>query len=59
MIRSKEDRGAIIVLDGRISTKSYGKLFVNSLPGPAISNAPTEEMVKQIGDWLKGSFDAI
>ncbi len=59
MIRSKEDRGAIIVLDGRISTKSYGKLFVNSLPGPAISNAPTEEMVKQVGDWLKGSIDAI
>jgi ATP-dependent DNA helicase DinG len=32
LIRSKNDRGAVLVLDKRISTKSYGKYFINSLP---------------------------
>ncbi len=32
LIRSKTDRGAVLVLDKRIKTKSYGKYFINSLP---------------------------
>lgn len=34
LIRSSTDRGVVVVLDSRIHTKwkSYGKLFVNSLP---------------------------
>ena len=33
LIRSKEDRGALIVLDNRIMTKNYGKRFRDSLEG--------------------------
>lgn len=36
LIRSKTDRGIIAVLDGRLHTKFYGKVFLNSLP-----DAPT------------------
>lgn len=33
LIRSKEDRGVVVVLDRRIITKSYGQAFLDSLPG--------------------------
>ncbi len=32
LIRSRRDRGRIIVLDGRIVSKSYGRSFLNALP---------------------------
>jgi ATP-dependent DNA helicase DinG len=32
LIRAKTDRGVVVVLDPRISTKYYGKSFVNALP---------------------------
>ncbi len=32
LIRSKQDRGIIVILDNRILTKTYSKAFLNSLP---------------------------
>ena len=32
LIRSKNDRGMVVVLDSRLSTKSYGKQFIGALP---------------------------
>ena len=32
LIRKREDRGIIVVLDSRIVTKSYGRQFLNSIP---------------------------
>ena len=32
LIRSKRDRGIVVVLDSRVKTKRYGKLFLDSLP---------------------------
>lgn len=32
LIRTKRDRGAVVVLDPRIETKAYGRLFLDSLP---------------------------
>ena len=32
LIRRKDDRGAVVCLDNRLLTKSYGKAFFNSLP---------------------------
>ncbi len=32
LIRSEKDRGVLVICDSRISTKSYGKLFLDSLP---------------------------
>jgi len=32
LIRSKSDRGLLAILDNRLTTKSYGKLFLGSLP---------------------------
>ncbi len=32
LIRSRHDKGIIVSFDNRLSTKSYGKVFLNSLP---------------------------
>ncbi|MEO1498630.1 MAG: helicase C-terminal domain-containing protein [Planctomycetota bacterium] len=32
LIRSKRDRGTVVVLDPRVQTKAYGRLFLESLP---------------------------
>jgi ATP-dependent DNA helicase DinG len=32
LIRSKTDRGIIVILDSRVKTKRYGKIFLESLP---------------------------
>ncbi len=32
LIRSRRDKGIVVVLDPRIRTRSYGRLFLNSLP---------------------------
>src|ERR1700674_363255 len=32
LIRSSRDRGMVVILDPRVSTKPYGRLFLESLP---------------------------
>jgi ATP-dependent DNA helicase DinG len=32
LIRSRSDRGVMAILDGRVHSRSYGKVFLNSLP---------------------------
>ncbi len=34
LIRHKNDRGAVIITDNRLSSKIYGKYFIGSLPAP-------------------------
>lgn len=48
LIRSSKDRGAFIILDRRIETKSYGKQFIEALPSINIQSLPVEEMVQQL-----------
>jgi len=38
LIRSKSDRGILSILDNRLSTKGYGKLFMASLPDYAVTD---------------------
>lgn len=42
LIRSKNDRGVVVVLDTRIKLNSYGKYFLDSLPDVSISNYLSE-----------------
>ena len=32
LIRTKNDKGIVVILDPRIKTRSYGKAFLRSLP---------------------------
>lgn len=38
LIRTKRDRGQVVLLDPRVRTKRYGKLFLDSLPECTIEN---------------------
>lgn len=38
LIRTKEDKGVIAILDNRISKSFYGKVFLNSLPPAPVTN---------------------
>ena len=41
LIRTKSDRGIVVILDPRVLTKPYGRTFLNSLPEcPRIVEAP-------------------
>ena len=42
LIRSLEDRGVLVLLDNRITTKRYGQTFLNSLPPYRITQTITD-----------------
>jgi len=48
LIRTKKDRGAVLVLDKRIVSKNYGKYFLDSLPKCKKVTGLTEEMIKEL-----------
>jgi DNA polymerase-3 subunit epsilon/ATP-dependent DNA helicase DinG len=52
LIRSKQDRGAVVVLDRRVTSKRYGQAFLDSLPECTIKRGPTANMPGEVGDWL-------
>ncbi|PWI57075.1 ATP-dependent DNA helicase [Sulfoacidibacillus thermotolerans] len=43
LIRSKTDRGAVFVLDKRITKTQYGRMFIRSLPDPEIFEGTLQE----------------
>ncbi len=54
LIRSKQDRGAVVVLDRRVISKRYGQAFLNSLPECTIKRGPTANLPTEVADWLDG-----
>jgi ATP-dependent DNA helicase DinG len=52
LIRSAEDRGAVIVADPRIARASYGKHFLATLPAPPFVLRAPDEVVESVRDWL-------
>lgn len=44
LIRSKEDKGIITVLDSRIVSKNYGRLFLDAIPGAKVVIKPKDEL---------------
>ncbi len=52
LIRSRSDRGVIVVLDRRLISKGYGAAFLNALPDPTIVRAPASMLAKHVSDWL-------
>ncbi|MCX7682071.1 MAG: DEAD/DEAH box helicase, partial [Anaerolineae bacterium] len=52
LIRTRQDRGVVAVFDRRLITKSYGKLFIESLPDPTIQQGPLSLLPQAAADWL-------
>jgi len=52
LIRSQSDRGIVAILDKRVLTKRYGKLFLNSLPTCTNKIGPLSELPRTAKQWL-------
>jgi DNA polymerase-3 subunit epsilon/ATP-dependent DNA helicase DinG len=55
LIRSRNDRGVVAVLDKRILTKRYGLSFINSLPECTIKRGPVANLPGETAEWLANS----
>jgi Rad3-related DNA helicase len=56
LIRTSEDRGALIVLDPRIIQKSYGKAFMHSITGEFLSCSDTDDMLHRVADFFENTI---
>ncbi|MBA3943181.1 MAG: DEAD/DEAH box helicase family protein [Herpetosiphonaceae bacterium] len=52
LIRSKEDRGVVAVLDRRLLSKRYGELFLRSLPPATTQRGPLQQLPLLAARWL-------
>jgi len=52
LIRHKTDKGIVLVLDNRISTKQYGKYFIESIPAQTIITSNDIEIYDYLGRWF-------
>jgi DNA polymerase-3 subunit epsilon/ATP-dependent DNA helicase DinG len=52
LIRSASDRGVVVILDRRVLTKQYGRLFLESLPQCTVRPAPLAQLPGMAGKWL-------
>lgn len=52
LIRSKNDRGVVVVLDKRVQSKGYGRLFLESLPECTIQKAPLLNLPAAARQWI-------
>jgi ATP-dependent DNA helicase DinG len=52
LIRTASDRGVVAILDRRLLTKSYGRAFVESLPGCTRRVGPLADLPKAAAKWL-------
>jgi DNA polymerase-3 subunit epsilon/ATP-dependent DNA helicase DinG len=52
LIRSKEDRGIVVVLDRRLLTKKYGQQFLASLPHTRVRTGPLKQLPQLAARFL-------
>jgi predicted DnaQ family exonuclease/DinG family helicase len=52
LIRTRADRGIVAIFDKRLLTKSYGPLFIESLPEPTIRQGSITLLPKAAAEWL-------
>ena len=52
LIRTQTDRGVVVVLDKRVLTKRYGRLFIESLPNCTFKQGLLADLPKLTEKWL-------
>ncbi|MCI0550350.1 MAG: hypothetical protein L0287_05305, partial [Anaerolineae bacterium] len=52
LIRTQSDRGIVAILDRRVLTKQYGRLFLESLPRCTARQGPATNLSREAGSWL-------
>ncbi|HXF86271.1 MAG TPA: helicase C-terminal domain-containing protein [Anaerolineales bacterium] len=52
LIRTQSDRGVVAILDRRVLTKQYGRLFLESLPPCTARQGPAANLPREAAKWL-------
>mgnify|MGYP000937356815 CR=1 FL=1 len=52
MTGPNDQRGIVIILDKRMISKEYGKLFLESLPPVTVVKAPLADLAAEVKKWL-------
>jgi DNA polymerase III subunit epsilon len=52
LIRRASDRGAVVILDPRISTREYGRAFLEVLPPATVYDGPLEGVAAAVAQWV-------
>ena len=52
LIRTQSDRGVVAILDRRVLSKRYGKVFIESLPQCTIHVGPMRDLSRATENWL-------
>lgn len=52
LIRRGDDRGAVVILDGRILAREYGRAFLDALPPASRFLGPGREVGGRVEEWL-------
>jgi ATP-dependent DNA helicase DinG len=55
LIRSRDDRGAVLILDRRVLNKSYGRIFLRSLPDTEIVRGDSAGVFSRMEEFFKGA----
>lgn len=53
LIRHRNDRGLVLVLDNRIQTKQYGQFFQETIPARTVITSSSIELRDYLGLWFK------
>ncbi len=52
LIRTQQDRGIVVIMDRRVLSKRYGRMFIDSLPPCTIHSGSLMDLPKQAASWL-------
>ncbi len=53
LIRTASDKGAVVVLDPRMTRAKYSRVFVSSLPGPMCIRVSARQSISTLLEWLR------
>ena len=54
LIRTRRDRGQVLIMDSRINHKQYGQVLLKSLPGGRRRRVSMDEVARAVADFQKG-----
>ncbi len=52
LIRHRNDRGVVLILDTRVARRGYGRLFLRSLPPARLVKGTSEQVFAEIGQFF-------
>lgn len=57
LIRSRDDRGAVLICDSRVLTKNYGSIFLKALPGVHMVKGDSAEVFEEMQRFFQMAID--